>query len=369
MAAEFLRVTYRLTCAGDEDPRAKAEDIALEQTVELPSSCVSDSIRESVVGRLESVTELGDNEWSAVILFPELVLDGSISQLVTLLFGNISLKAGVVVTALDIPSGLLAGLPGPAFGAEGVRRICDVKERRPLLCTALKPVGMSAAQLADLCYSFALGGVDLIKDDHGLADQRTAPFTDRVTRCSQAVARANDETGACSLYLPSITGAGADLDRRVDFARSRGCRGVLVSPMIIGFDSVAALARESGLALVAHPALTGCYFQPTHGIEPSVLLGQLFRFVGSDGVIYPNVGGRFVFTEDTCKEVNTALRKPMRGIQAALPIPAGGIDIERVPYWMERYGPDTVFLIGGSLYGQDDLTAASRRLREVLSQT
>src|SRR2546430_10425051 len=42
---------------------------------------------------------------------------------------------------------------------------------RPLLCTALKPLGRSAPELAQLTYGFARAGIDLIKDDHSLADQ------------------------------------------------------------------------------------------------------------------------------------------------------------------------------------------------------
>jgi ribulose-bisphosphate carboxylase large chain len=365
---EYLRVTYRLRCEAGEDPWARAEDIAFEQTVELPPGCVSDSIRESTVGRVESLDRVGDNVWAATIDFPESVLDGSASQLMVLLFGNISLKTGVVVEALEIPKSLLHRFPGPAFGVDGIRRLCGVSERRPLLCTAIKPLGLSPPGLADLCYQFAMGGVDLIKDDHGLADQRSAGFADRVARCAEAVDRANRETGGASMYLPHVSGAGAELDRRIRMVRQAGCRGALASPLTLGLDAVTALARESGLALLAHPALAGSYFHPTHGIAPSVLLGSVFRLIGSDGVIYPNVGGRFAFTEKTCSEVNAALTEPLGQIKPAFPLPAGGIDVDRVPYWVERYGPDTVFLIGGSLYGQGDLAEASKRLREVLSQ-
>jgi len=44
-------------------------------------------------------------------------------------------------------------------------------------------------------------GVDLIKDDHSLADQTSAPFAERVERCQEAVVRANDETGGNALYF------------------------------------------------------------------------------------------------------------------------------------------------------------------------
>src|SRR5207253_5820723 len=48
-------------------------------------------------------------------------------------------------------------------------------------------------------------GIDLIKDDHSLADQTTAPFRERVERCQEAVARANDEAGGNALYFPNVT--------------------------------------------------------------------------------------------------------------------------------------------------------------------
>ena len=41
-------------------------------------------------------------------------------------------------------------------------------------------MGLPAHALADLAYQFALGGIDIIKDDHGLADQSFAPFKERV---------------------------------------------------------------------------------------------------------------------------------------------------------------------------------------------
>ena len=50
-----LRVTYRLVCGEGETPQDKARDIAYEQTVELPPSCVGEAITERVVGRVEEV--------------------------------------------------------------------------------------------------------------------------------------------------------------------------------------------------------------------------------------------------------------------------------------------------------------------------
>jgi ribulose-bisphosphate carboxylase large chain len=117
---------------------------------------------------------------------------------------------------------------------------------------------------------------------------------------------------------------------------------------------------------MSHPSLAGAFFHVDHGIAPPVLLGDLFRVAGSDAVIYPNVGGRFTFSEATCVAINARLRQPLGIMSPAFPVPAGGIDAARVPHWIERYGADTIFLVGGSLYAQPDLPAAAGRLVEAV---
>jgi len=360
-----MRVTYRLTCAVAEDPVAKAWDIAYEQTVELPPGRVAPDIAGRVAGRVEAVEPLGENRWDAVLSFDTSTVGDDLPQLLNLLFGNISMKAGILLAEVEWPEALLAQLGGPGFGIEGLREITGVRGR-PLLCAALKPLGRSAGQLAEICYRFALGGIDIVKDDHSLADQEVAPFRERVERCQEAIARASGETGGRSLYFPNVTGPGMAVLERADCARRAGCRGVLVSPLLVGLDAVRQLAHSSGLAIVSHPSLAGGFFNASHGMAPEVLLGDLFRVAGSDAVIYPNVGGRFTFSGATCDAINAHLRRPLGPIKPSFPVPGGGIDAARVPHWVERYGSDTIFLVGGTLYAQPDLTRAARRLLEAV---
>jgi len=365
-ADDRLRVTYRLLCGEGETPHDKAQDIAYEQTVELPPACVGDAITAGVVGRVESVEPGTSRGWTAVISYASEWIGDDAAQLANVLFGNISLKQGIVITDIEWPGTLLDLFGGPAHGIAGLRSMTGVDAKRPLLCAALKPVGLSAAELAELCYRFADGGIDLIKDDHGLTDQPSAPFEARVRRCSKAVARANRATGGNTLYFPNVTGPAASLDARIEIARRAECRGVLVSPLLAGLDSLQRLARQSGLAVLAHPALSGAFFGSSHGILPEVLLGDVFRILGADGVIYPNVGGRFPFDDRLCLAINQRLRRDLYGISPAFPVPGGGIDVKIVPHWLAHYGPDTILLIGGSLYSQDDLTQATRRLVDSL---
>jgi ribulose-bisphosphate carboxylase large chain len=43
----------------------------------------------------------------------------------------------------------------------------------------------------------------------------------------------------------------------------------------------------------------------------------------------------------------------------------GGIDAAKLAHWIPRYGADTIWLVGGSLYARADLRAAAREMAEL----
>ena len=95
----------------------------------------------------------------------------------------------------------------------------------------------------------ALAAADIIKDDHGLTNQKTAPFKKRVEKVATAVARANAETGGHSLYFPNIARPSDQLLEFAHFAKQAGADGALVMPGLNGFDLTRRLAAEEGLNL------------------------------------------------------------------------------------------------------------------------
>jgi ribulose-bisphosphate carboxylase large chain len=365
---ERIRITYLITLSRGETPEGRARHIALEQTVELPDGCYPPGIEERVVGRVESVERDDAGRWRVVLSFAADVAGEEVPQLLNLLFGNVSMLPGTVAVDLELPGSLLQRFGGPRFGVPGIRRACGNAEGRPLLCTSAKPVGLSSAQLAEICGALARGGIDVVKDDHGVTDQATAPFADRVRRCRDAVREANERTGGNTLYFPHVTAPVGELEHRVEIATEAGCQGVLLSPFLSGLDTVRWLAETSGLILLLHPTFSGALGQEGHGIAPALLFGTLLRLIGGDGVIYVNAGGRFPVTEAQCSAINARLRAPLGDLQAALPVPGGGVDAERVGYWIDRYGTDTMFLIGSSLYAQGELESASRKLADAVRE-
>src|SRR3989475_5950000 len=263
-----LRVPYPLACSS-RLAAAKARDIAFEQTVELPADAVPPGVAAHFAGRVESVDTLGRGRSRAVISFDPGAVCGDLPQLLNLLFGNISLKTGILIAGLEWPDELLTALRGPRLGIAGLRELTGARGR-PLLCTALKPLGRSAPELAQLAYGFARGGIDLIKDDHSLADQTTAPFRERVERCQEAVARANGETEGNVLYFPNVTSNPSEMVERAGAARRAGCRGVVGNALPAGLGAVGTIAAASGLAIMAHPSLAGALVHPGHDIAPQL---------------------------------------------------------------------------------------------------
>lgn len=372
LSGERFRIVYQLTASNEAEAREKAWSICLEQTVEFPDDLVPEGdIRDHIFGRIESFDAAGEHRYRVVISYAVETTGFELTQLLNVAFGNTSIKPGIRLDRFDLPESLLRAFKGPRFGRAGLRRRLGVPHR-PLLCTALKPMGLPPQELAKLAYQFALGGIDLIKDDHGLADQPFSPFAERAQRCAKAVAKANRETGLACIYLPNVTGPPDRAIEQALFARRAGAGGLLFSPGLAGLNVMQQLAEDDriDLPIVSHPALQGSFVAcPDHGISHYALFGQIARLAGADAGIYPNFGGRFSFTREECRNLAEGMAAPMAHIQPIFPAPGGGMSLARVPEMRELYGRDVIFLIGGGLHHHGpDLVENSRYFRRIVEE-
>lgn len=366
-----FRVLYQLNC-----PKNSAEDvardIALEQTVEVPESLITDEvIWQNFAGQVVSVRSVSEHVQVASIEYHAHLASGHLAQLMNLLFGNVSLKPGVRLLDVEFPESFLNGLAGPKLGIEGLRSACGVWER-PLLATAIKPKGSSVTQLAQIAGEFAAGGGDLVKDDHNLAESTFDAFRARVEACQQAVLSKTPPGQKC-LYFPNLSGTLRDLERQAAFCVESGIRGVLVAPMIAGLETIRHLSESFPLAILAHPTMSGSFLQEGQGLSHAFWLSTMMRLCGCDGTVFPNTGGRFSFSQADCLSIADAARKPLGRLKSCFPAPAGGMSYASLPGMARDYGPDTIFLVGGGLLGYSenlaDSTAAFRSRIEELFLT
>ncbi len=352
LSDERFSIVYRLTGNAD-DAYAQARDICLEQTVEFPDELVPDGdIRDHIVGQIESLQPVDGTHFEAVVSYFVETSGFELTQLINVIFGNISIKPGIRVERLQLPASLLQAFKGPRFGREGVRALLEVPQRS-LLCTALKPMGLPAKDLADLAYAFALGGIDIIKDDHGLADQSFAPYNERVQRCVDAVDRANRKTGRRCIYMPNVTAPANKVMERAHFAKASGAGGLLIAPGLTGLDTMRRLADDNAIALpiLNHPAFQGSFVtNPANGISHYALFGQIARLAGADASIFPNYGGRFSFSREECRSIAEGAGVAMAHLKPIFPAPGGGMSLTHVPEMRQIYGRDAIFLIGGGLH-------------------
>ena len=323
----------------------RARAIAVEQSVEMPLSAIEDQhILDDIVGSVENIGEVSPGLFAVRIALSRATVGDDAGQLINMLFGNTSLQDDVVLHDAEFPDDVAAGFRGPNIGLGGLRKRAAA-DGRALTCSALKPQGLSPARLTELAARFARGGIDYIKDDHGLADQAYSPFAARCAAIAKTLRALAHETGKHTRYVPSLTGDLDALRTQIAAAKDNGIDTVMVQPMIMGFSNFMTLKRENpGIAFFAHPTLAGAA-----RIAPALLFGKIFRMLGADALVFPNHGGRFGYTPDTCRALAQTALASWHGCKPAVPVPAGGMTVGRVGEMLDFYGADVMLLIGGAL--------------------
>ena len=364
-------VEYRLT-ASPKEAEDMAKGIAFEQSVGLPPQLVAPRfLQDEILGRVEDFKVLDDQTSYVKISYLTESIGNELTQLMNVLYGNISLWRGIKVIDIELPDPLKAYFAGPRFGISGFRERLRTPEG-PLLMAQIKPMGRGTHELAELAYRFATGGVDLIIEDHMITDQTWSHFRDRVFTISQAVRRANSKTNGNCIYVPNVTSSPEELLLRADWASRYGAGALLVSPGLTGLDSLQRLSqnRRPGLPIIAHPTFLGSLMlSPNQGIAPGLLLGTIFRLAGADCSMLPFAGGRFGFQEEDCLSVIENCQQADSMLKCSMPALGGGITLEILPSLYKKYGNDVIYLLGGQLYGMSaDLPGNVRELRRILER-
>lgn len=341
----MLLATY-LIRAPWADALARSSALAVEQSVEVPLEALKGSegarLRRDIVGHVETIRKV-EHGFEVVLGLAAVTTGFEVSQLINMLYGNCSMHDDVELLDVEFADEFCAHFPGPQFGIDGVRRLTGA-QGRALTCTAIKPQGSTIEHLVQLAGTFALAGIDVVKDDHGLTDQEFSPFAKRVPRVQRAIEQANRETGRQTQYAPTFSGSPKAIAEQWRIARDCGVRMGMVVPTLVGLPVFQEMREDLGLVWLAHPSFTlaRCF-------SPAFLMGKIYRMLGADVVIFPNHGSRFAYPRETCSSLVNNARRPWASYRSAMPAPGGGMTPSRVDEAISEYGIDTMLLVGGGL--------------------
>ena len=371
MKDERFIVTYRIEANSYEEAKSIAWGVQVEQTIEFPYEFVTDPyIKHTITGRLESLEAMSpDSTYANVGILPNVAIDASryyiarisynvettameATQFLNVVFGNSSLQPHIWVVDVELCPSLLNVFKGPRFGLHGIRRLVDTPTR-PMIQAVIKPMGTSNEELARMCGAYTRGGVDVIKDDHGITNQSFSQFKDRVKRCAATVREINDAHGKHALYAANVSGDGTDVLERAYFAKEAGATALMVATGLIGVGWLHRLATDEklGLPIINHPAYSGGFVSPgVSGVADYLQLGLFPRLFGADMAIFVSYGGRFTFTQEQCQRICSYIKQPIGLMKAACSAPGGGVTDARLPELVSLYGNDTMFLVGGDMF-------------------
>ncbi len=332
-----------------------AEQLAIEQSVEVPNELITPDIKTKIVGK---ITEIYKNR--VTIEYPTNHLSKSPTALLNLLTGNYYMFKNVAIEKIYIPHRIYEefGL-GPKSSLKTIRKHTGNIEF-PILATAIKPVGSPLNTLVKLAKNLAKGGIEIIKDDHNLFDPPTSPFKTRIQKIHQNV---QEISGGKTLYFPHIWGTGKELIDKLDYLEKIGVKGILVAPFLIGLPTTLWISKNYNFFIMAHPSFSGwCMWNA--GLKPEVVWGQLFPLYGADAVIFPHFKGRFPISRTAIKKIVAELRSHPN---PSVPVPAGGMKIASLDSSLTIYGKDSILLIGGDLL-KNNQTLYARKFREITTK-
>lgn len=315
-----------------------------------------------------------DNESTGLvkIAYPDELFDvetGGIPNILSIVAGNLfgmSSLRNVRLLDLQFPSEVVRLFKGPKFGIDGIRRLVGTLEnRRPHLGTIIKPkVGLNPTDTAAVAYEAAMGGVDFIKDDETLTNQRFCPLADRVSCVMEALDRVRSETGRTVLYSPDITTETHRILDLADVALEHGAPALMVDAIPSGFSAVRALAEDPSINVPVHvhrcmhAAMTR---NPKHGISMMVV-AKLVRMAGGDqlhtGTVAGKMGEKSKDAMNDIIRINEFMRGRFHGLKNTFPVASGGVHPGIAAANVEVLGRDLVIQAGGGIHGHPNGTRA-----------
>ncbi len=320
------------------------------------------------------------------IAYPnDLFEEGNMPQILSSIAGNIfGMKAldGLRLVDVKWPKNLIHSFKGPQYGIKGIRDLLKIK-KRPITATVPKPkVGYYAEEHAQHGYEIWTGGVDLLKDDENLSNQKFNRFEKRLDLSMKMRDKAENETGERKSYLINISAEVDEMKRRAKLVKDFNNEYVMIDILTIGWAAVQTVREECeklGLAIHAHRAFHAAFDRnPNHGMSMKVL-AEIARIQGVDQL---HIGGLGKLSGDKREVLNNfkkiannsneadleVLPQVWHGMKNVLSVCSGGVHPGIIHRLIELLSKDIVVQVGGGVFGHPGGTqSGAKALRQAIN--
>jgi ribulose-bisphosphate carboxylase large chain len=353
-------VAARYHVESSDIPRA-ADALAIGQSLGNPDIRAARETESLVAKHAAKVVHIAGSEVTVHFPAHNFAGDSGVSHLLSVLLGgqfDIDLVRSCRLVDIDVAA-LGQMFRGPRFGVHGIRELVGVHDR-PLVGGIVKPkIGLSPAQLADVCREMALGGVDFIKEDEVLGNPPSCPLEERVA----AVAEALD--GFATLYAPCVTADAGDVVRHARLARDLGATAVHLN-IWSGFGAYRHVREQVSVPLFFQKSGDKLWTSGRYGID-SVVLCKLVRLLGCDFMHIGMSGGYLHENPAVLTNRLGALQGDWCEMPRVLPSFSCGAHPGLAYSLAERFGPDIMITAGGAIHGHPmGATAGARAFRQAL---
>lgn len=318
MSLEFVNLSYKpkssdLVCLFRVEPakcsiKEAANNIALESSVGTWDK--AEGLNEKLINRLGAKVYSIHRNFVKIAYPIGLFELGNMPSILSGIAGNIfgmRVLKNLRLEDVEFPEKLTKSFKGPKFGIQGVRKILRIKER-PLIGTIVKPkIGLSPDGHAKYAYKAWVGGLDLVKSDENLTNQKFNRFKDRFKKTIKMKERAEKETGEKKLYVENVTAETKEMLKRARFIQENGGNCAMIDVIVSGWSAFQTLRNENlDLVLHVHRAGHGMFTEnPKHGMS-MLTVAKIVRLIGGDNL---HIGAVFGKMKGKEKEVATIERE------------------------------------------------------------
>lgn len=372
-----------------------AEAIAAESSVGswAKLKTMNDFVWTHYRARVIRIDKVDANSGFIKIAYPIEHFDSkNILQFQASVIGNVfGLKELKELYAWDIsfPKKYQKQFTGPYAGLPGIRKLARTeKSGRPHIGTIVKPkVGLAPKEWARVAYEAYAGGLDLVKDDENLVDQKFCKWKDRLKEVVKAEERAARETGQNHLYSSNITDRFSRMVDRLDYLNDMGLQKhviVMLDVYVMGMSAlqdILELTKKYKFATHGHRAGSAAANRGSFGVNFQIY-EKFYRLLGVDQLHIGTGVGKMEGSPAVIRRLHDIAEKQKLDekfylgslemefadhIKPMLSIASGGLDAGKVDALIALHGRNTNIQAGAGVHGHPGGTrAGAKSLRQAV---